>query len=232
VALALRIETGCRSGSCVARCYACAAARESITRSRAGSNGIGRESSRCGSARCAYCKSACRDTGTCAGSCSTSGESSSCTRAGYSDREASGQGAGYSALAVLRGSRGGTSSIASDLTRRTLNWSAAAIGVDPKCLQYFGRFGATSDLRLFQQNRPEADVRHNENQPRLAWPSRTRLRKSQGEIALATRCAQAMSRSITGLRVRFFSVMIVRGHDRAGIPTDTIFSPYRTRSRR
>ena len=156
MALALRIETGCRSGSCVARCYACAAARESITRSRAGSNGIGRESSRCGSARCAYCKSACRDTGTCAGSCSTSGESSSCTRAGYSDREAGGQGAGYSAVAVLRGSRGGTSSIASDLTRRTLNWSAAAIGVDPKCLQYFGRFGATSDLRLFQQNRPIA----------------------------------------------------------------------------
>ena len=224
MALAIRIETGSRSGSRAAGRGPCA------IRSHAGSNGIGRESSRCGSARCAYCKSACRDT--CAGSFSTSGESNSHARAGYSDREASGKGAGYSALVVLRGSRGGTSSIASDLTRRTLNWSAAAIGVDPKCLQYFGRFGATSDLRLFQQNRPEADVQHNENQPLLAWPSRTRLRKSQGEIALATRCAQAMSRSITGLRVRFFSVMIVRGHDRAGIPTDTIFSPYRTRSRR
>ena len=161
VALVLRIETGSRSGSCAARRYAWAAARESITRSRAGSNGIGRESCRGGSARCAYCKSACRDTSTCAGSFSTNGESSSCTRAGYSDREASGKGVGYSALAVLRGSRGGTSSIASDLTRRTLNWSAAAIRIDPKCLQYFGRFGATLDSRLFQQNRhnqTEADI--------------------------------------------------------------------------
>ena len=98
MALAIRIETGSRTGSAAARRGTRAtAARESITGSHAGSNGIGCESCCSGFARRAYCKPACRDTR--ASSFNTSGESNSYTRAGYSGCEASGKGVGYSALA-------------------------------------------------------------------------------------------------------------------------------------
>ena len=52
----------------------------------------------------------------------------------------------------------GTSSSTSDSTETVLNRSAAAISVNRRCRCYFGRFATTLDLRLFQQNRPKADL--------------------------------------------------------------------------
>jgi hypothetical protein len=97
VALAIRIETGSRNGSAVARRGTCAA-RESITGPDACSNCISRESCRCGSARHSYREPARRNASTRTGCFGTSGKSNCYTRAGYSDRETSGKGVGYSAL--------------------------------------------------------------------------------------------------------------------------------------
>jgi hypothetical protein len=55
--------------------------------------------------------------------------------------------------AVFRPRRGGPSSSTSDATERFLNRSAAVIRVTRRCRWYFGRFAATLDLGLFQQNR-------------------------------------------------------------------------------
>jgi hypothetical protein len=73
--------------------------RGKSARCQPGSKRFSRDS-RCGrSIRRAYSGSVCRDAGARAGSFSTNDESSSDARAGYSDHEAGGKGAGYSALA-------------------------------------------------------------------------------------------------------------------------------------
>jgi hypothetical protein len=52
----------------------------------------------------------------------------------------------------------GASSSTSELAERVLNRSAPVTSVNRRCRSYFGSFSTTLDLRLFQQNRPEADI--------------------------------------------------------------------------
>ena len=52
-----------------------------------------------------------------------------------------------------------TSSSASNSTERVLNRSATVVSVTRRCRLCFGRFATTLELRLFQRNRPLADMR-------------------------------------------------------------------------
>jgi hypothetical protein len=114
VALALRIETGARCGcqnnggqdNGAGRSTSPAACRQSAARRKSGASGkpstslnrVCRQSACCRIASRAYWKSACRDTGACAGIFSAGDESRARSCASSTGGKARGKGIGYSAL--------------------------------------------------------------------------------------------------------------------------------------
>jgi hypothetical protein len=79
----------------------------------------------------------------------------------------------------------GTSSSMSDLTETVLNRFATAISVNRRCRGIFGRFATALDFRLFQQNRPEADVQ--QAPENVCLLGKSRLQSKKASLPLSTR---------------------------------------------